>query len=49
LAALFDLLHQKMIKPIIAPRFPLTEARRAQELLAKEGVISARSCSTWPR
>jgi NADPH2:quinone reductase len=38
LIALFDLLHQKKIKPLIAQRFPLAEARRAHELLGKEGV-----------
>lgn len=39
LIALLDLLQQKKIKPIVAQRFPLTEARRAQELLGKGGVI----------
>jgi NADPH:quinone reductase len=38
LIALLDLLHQKKIKPIIARRFPLAEARQAQELLGKGGV-----------
>jgi NADPH2:quinone reductase len=38
LIALFDLLGQKKIKPLIAQRFPLAEARRAQELLGKGGV-----------
>jgi NADPH:quinone reductase-like Zn-dependent oxidoreductase len=38
LIALFDLLQQRKIKPLIAQRFPLAEARRAQELLAKGGV-----------
>lgn len=38
LIALFDLLQQKKIKPLIAERFPLAEARHAQELLAKGGV-----------
>src|SRR5262249_26033706 len=38
LTALFDLLQQKKIKPLIAERFPLAEARRAHELLGKEGV-----------
>jgi NADPH:quinone reductase-like Zn-dependent oxidoreductase len=38
LIALFDLLKQKRIKPLIAQRFPLAEARHAQELLAKGGV-----------
>jgi len=39
LIALFDLLQQQKIKPLIAQRFPLVEARHAQELLAKGGVI----------
>jgi NADPH:quinone reductase len=39
LVALFDLLQQKRIKPIIGQRFPLAEARHAQELLEKGGVI----------
>ncbi len=38
LIALFDLLQQKRIKPLIAERFPLAEARRAHELLGKGGV-----------
>jgi NADPH:quinone reductase-like Zn-dependent oxidoreductase len=38
LITLFDLLQQKKIKPIIAQRFPLAEARHAQELLGKGGV-----------
>jgi len=38
LMALFNLLQQKKIKPVIAHRFSLTEARRAQELLEKGGV-----------
>jgi NADPH2:quinone reductase len=38
LIALLDLLKQGKIKPIIARRFPLSEARAAQELLAKGGV-----------
>ncbi|HEU4764971.1 MAG TPA: zinc-binding dehydrogenase, partial [Candidatus Eisenbacteria bacterium] len=38
LTALFDLLQTKKIQPIIAQRFPLAEARRAQELLEKGGV-----------
>ena len=38
LIALFDLLQQKKIKPLIAQRLPLAEAKRAQELLGKEGV-----------
>ena len=39
LIAMLDLLQQKTIKPLIAQRFPLAEARRAQELLGKGGVI----------
>ena len=35
--ALFDLLQQQKIKPLIAERFPLAEARQAQELLGKGG------------
>ena len=38
LMALMDLLRQHKIKPVIARRFPLVEARRAQELLEKGGV-----------
>jgi NADPH2:quinone reductase len=38
LTALLDLLQQRKIKPLIAQRFPLAEARRAHELLGKEGV-----------
>jgi NADPH2:quinone reductase len=38
LIALLDLLQQQKIKPLIAQRVPLAEARRAQELLAKGGV-----------
>ena len=33
LAALFDLLAQNKIKPVIAARMPLAEARRAHELV----------------
>ena len=38
LIALFDLLQQKRIKPLVAQRFPLAQARHAQELLGKGGV-----------
>jgi NADPH2:quinone reductase len=38
LIALFDLLQQKKIKPLIAHQFPLVEARCAQELLGKGSV-----------
>ncbi len=39
LIALFDLLQQKKLKPLIARRFPLSEARNAHEFLGKGGVI----------
>jgi NADPH:quinone reductase-like Zn-dependent oxidoreductase len=39
LIALLELLQQQKIKPLIAQRFPLAEARRAQELLGKGGVV----------
>jgi NADPH2:quinone reductase len=39
LTALFELLQQQKIKPIVAQRFPLSDARQAQELLGKGGVI----------
>lgn len=39
LTALLDLLKLGQIKPVIAQRFPLAQARQAQELLAKGGVI----------
>jgi NADPH:quinone reductase-like Zn-dependent oxidoreductase len=38
LIALFDLLKQHKIKPLIARQFPLAEARKAHELLGKGGV-----------
>jgi NADPH:quinone reductase len=38
LITLLDLLQQQKIKPLIAQRFPLAEARQAQELLGKGGV-----------
>jgi NADPH2:quinone reductase len=38
LIALLGLLQQQKIKPLIAQRFPLAEARRAHELLGKGGV-----------
>ena len=38
LIALLDLLQQQEIKPIIARRFPLAEARHAHELLGRGGV-----------
>ncbi len=39
LIALLDLLQQQKIKPLIAQRFPLAEARQAHGLLGKGGVI----------
>ena len=39
LTALFDLLQQQKIKPLVAQRFPLAEARHAHELLGKGGVL----------
>jgi NADPH:quinone reductase-like Zn-dependent oxidoreductase len=39
LIALFDLLRQKKIKPLVAQRLPLVEAKLAHELLGKGGVI----------
>jgi NADPH2:quinone reductase len=38
LMALLDLLAQQKIRPLIAGRFPLSEARRAHEMLGKGGV-----------
>jgi NADPH2:quinone reductase len=38
LIALFELLQQQKIKPLIARRFPLVQARQAHELLGKGGV-----------
>jgi len=39
LVTLLDLLRQKKIRPLVARRFPLAEARDAQEWLEKGGVI----------
>jgi NADPH2:quinone reductase len=39
LIALLDLLQQHKIQPLIAQRLPLAQARQAQELLEKGGVI----------
>jgi NADPH2:quinone reductase len=39
LTFLLDLLQQKKIKPLIAQRFPLAEARQAHELLGKGGIV----------
>jgi NADPH2:quinone reductase len=38
LVALLDLLKQQKIKPLVVQRFPLAEARQAQELLGSGGV-----------
>jgi NADPH:quinone reductase len=35
LIALLDLLQQKRVKPLIAVRFPLADARQAHELLGR--------------
>jgi NADPH:quinone reductase-like Zn-dependent oxidoreductase len=39
LSTLFDLLHRQQLRPIVAARMPLSEARVAHELLSKGGVI----------
>ncbi len=39
LSALFELLKEKKIKPLVAERLPLQEARHAHELLGKGGII----------
>jgi NADPH2:quinone reductase len=39
LIALFELLQKQKIKPLIAQKLPLVEARQAHELLGKGGVI----------
>lgn len=39
LIALLDLLKQRKVKPLVAQRLPLAEARQAQEMLVKGGVI----------
>jgi NADPH:quinone reductase-like Zn-dependent oxidoreductase len=39
LLTLFDLLQQKKIKPLIAQRLPLCQARQAHEFLGRGGVI----------
>jgi len=39
LTSLLDLLQQRKVKPLIAQRFPLAEARNAHELLGKGGVV----------
>ncbi len=38
LAALFGLLSERKVGPIIARRFPLAEARQAHEMLERGGV-----------
>src|SRR5262249_8431542 len=53
LTALFDLLRERRIAPLIAQRFPLAEARQAQELLRQGGVtgkiVLVRDQPTSPR
>ena len=39
LAALLELLKQQKLKPLVAQRFPFSEARQAPEMLVKDGVI----------
>jgi NADPH2:quinone reductase len=39
LMALLDLLKEQKIKPLIAQRLPLSQARQAHELLGRGGVI----------
>jgi NADPH:quinone reductase len=39
LIALFELLQQQKLKPLIAERFPFDQAKKAHELLGKGGVI----------
>jgi len=39
LIALLDLLKQQKLRPLVAQRFPLSEAKQAHELLANGGVI----------
>jgi NADPH2:quinone reductase len=39
LITLLDLLRQGKLKPLVARRFPLAQARQAQELLAEGGVV----------
>jgi NADPH2:quinone reductase len=38
LVALFELLHERKVTPLIAQRLPLTEARHAHEMLGEGGV-----------
>jgi NADPH2:quinone reductase len=39
LMSLFDLLRQRQVEPVIARRLPLSEAREAQQLLGKGGIV----------
>jgi len=39
LTSLLDLLQQRKVRPLVAQRFPLSEARQAHELLGRGGVI----------
>jgi NADPH2:quinone reductase len=49
LLALFDLLRRHQIKPLIAHRLPLAEAKRAHELLGKGGVTGKIVLVAGPR
>jgi NADPH2:quinone reductase len=49
LTALFDLLQQKRIKPLIAQRLPLAAARHAHDLLGKGGVTGKIVLEPGPR
>jgi len=53
LLALFELLRQRKIEPLVAKRFPLGEARQADEMKKPGGGLephrARRSCSGWNR
>jgi NADPH2:quinone reductase len=49
LTTLLDLLRQQKIKPLIAHRFPLAEARQAHELLGRGGVTGKIVLVTSPQ
>ena len=48
LVGLLDLLQQQKIKPIVAQRFSLSEARRAHELLGKVGLRPETFANRYP-
>ena len=48
LIALFELLRQRKIEPMIALRLPLAQARRAHELLGEGGVVGKIVLTTAP-